>query len=112
MPELNIDTDAINKHGGLNFSYPRVAIIDGEADPWRQATPHRIGLEPYPPSTGSEPRLLIKGGAVHHWDENGIFKNETTPELPPQEVVEAQQFIVDFTKEWLKEWKEEQGVEL
>lgn len=102
------DVDAINKHGGLNFSYPRVAVIDGEADPWRAATPHKIGLD-WPPSTDSEPRMLIGGGAVHHWDENGVFKNETTPDLPPQSVREAQNFIVEFVQKWLEQWRKEKG---
>ncbi|KAM0322051.1 hypothetical protein ACHAQA_009794, partial [Verticillium albo-atrum] len=100
------NVEIINKHGGFDFSYPRVAIIDGEADPWRAATPHKIGLD-YPASTTSEPRLIIGGGAVHHWDENGIFKNETTCHLPPHPVKEAQQFIVDFVKAWLEEWEEQ-----
>ncbi|KAF3352716.1 Putative beta-galactosidase A [Verticillium dahliae VDG1] len=94
----------INKHGGFRFSFPRVAIIDGEADPWRAATPHKIGLQ-YPESTVSEPRMIIGGGAVHHWDENGIFKNETTCQLPPQPVKKAQSFIVESVKSWLEEWE-------
>ncbi|KAL0935583.1 serine carboxypeptidase s28 [Colletotrichum truncatum] len=99
----NVDT--INKYGGYNFSYPRVAIIDGEADPWRQATPNKIGL-PRPESTLDEPNLVIGGGAVHHWDENGIFKNETTCKLPPRPVKEAQAFEVEFVKAWLQEWED------
>ncbi|KAF9869975.1 serine carboxypeptidase s28 [Colletotrichum karsti] len=99
------NVDAINKYGGYNFSYPRVAIIDGESDPWRQATPNKIGL-PRPESTTEEPNLVIGGGAVHHWDENGLFKNETTAELPPGPVKEAQAFEVEFVKAWLKEWKQ------
>ncbi|KAF6830303.1 serine carboxypeptidase s28 [Colletotrichum musicola] len=99
------DVEAINKYGGYNFSYPRVAIIDGEADPWRQASPSKIGL-PRPESTTEEPNLVIGGGAVHHWDENGIFENETTPTLPPAPVKEAQAFEVEFVRAWLKEWEE------
>ncbi|GKT97046.1 serine carboxypeptidase S28 [Colletotrichum tofieldiae] len=99
------DVDAINKYGGYNFSYPRVAIIDGEADPWRAASPNKIGLA-RPESTTEEPNLVIAGGAVHHWDENGIFKNETTAELPPLPVKEAQDLEVRFVRAWLEEWKE------
>ncbi|OLN81897.1 putative extracellular serine carboxypeptidase 4 [Colletotrichum chlorophyti] len=99
------DVDAINKYGGYNFSYPCVAIIQGEADPWRSATPNKKGL-PRPESTVEEPNLVIGGGAVHHWEQNGVFKNETTPELPPLPVKEAQSFEVDFVQAWLREWKE------
>ncbi|GKT74229.1 serine carboxypeptidase S28 [Colletotrichum tofieldiae] len=99
------DVDAINKYGGYNFSYPRVAIIDGEADPWRAASPNKIGLA-RPESTTEEPNLVIAGGAVHHWDENGIFKNETTAELPPLPVKEAQDLEVRVVRAWLEEWKE------
>lgn len=37
------DTEAVNKYGGYNISYPRLAIIDGQWDPWRPATPHAWG---------------------------------------------------------------------
>ncbi|KAK2758819.1 hypothetical protein FQN54_003511 [Arachnomyces sp. PD_36] len=96
------DVEIINKHGGFNISYPRLAIIDGEADPWKEATPHASAARPRE-STTSEPFILIPG-AVHHWDENGLFPNETTPELPPPEVRETQEDIIEFVKEWLKEW--------
>jgi len=66
------DTDAVNKYGGYNISYPRLAIIDGEWDPWRPATPHAFGYGAQPRfSTASEPFILIPD-AVHHWDENGV----------------------------------------
>lgn len=96
------DTEAINKHGGFGLSYPRLAIIDGEKDPWRAATPHAIG-QPERPSTASEPFILIKDG-VHHWDENGLFPNETTPELPPQPVADTQKAEAMFVREWMAEW--------
>lgn len=96
--------DRINKWGGFNISYPRLAIIDGEHDPWRQATPHAIGL-PERVSTTSEPFILI-ADAVHHWDENGLFPNETTPDLPPTPIKDTQKQEVSFVKAWLAEWKQ------
>ncbi|SCV58863.1 related to serine protease [Fusarium fujikuroi] len=99
------DVESINKLGGWNFSYPRVAFIDGEYDPWRAATPHAIGLAPRK-STASEPFILIPYG-VHHWDENGLDPNATEIGLPPPAVAKAQQDIVDFTKAWLEEYDKE-----
>lgn len=46
--------------------------------------------------------MLIKG-AVHHWDENGRFPNETTAELPPQSVRETQELEVMEVME-VMEW--------
>lgn len=101
LPEL----ENINKHGGFDISYPRLAFIDGEKDPWRAATPHRFGLPPRE-NTVSEPFLLIKDG-VHHWDENGVFANETTPGFPPAPIVEIQKAEVEFVQAWLAEWEAE-----
>ncbi|KAL2012780.1 hypothetical protein VTN00DRAFT_305 [Thermoascus crustaceus] len=97
------DVEAVNKYGGYDISYPRLAIIDGETDPWRPATPH-APMAPPRLNTVEKPFLLIKGG-VHHWDENGLFPNETTPELPPRPVKEVQQAELEFVKKWLEEWK-------
>ncbi|KAK3115734.1 hypothetical protein LTR53_004655 [Teratosphaeriaceae sp. CCFEE 6253] len=98
------DTDAINKYGGYNISYPRLAIIDGEWDPWRPATPHAFGYGAQPrKSTASEPFILI-ADAVHHWDENGLFPNQTTASLPPQPVAETQKMEIMFVQEWMEEW--------
>lgn len=96
--------ERINKWGGFNLSYPRLAIVDGEHDPWRQATPHAIGL-PERESTTDEPFILIPKG-VHHWDENGLFPNQTTDALPPQSIKDVQAEEVAFVKAWLDEWKE------
>jgi hypothetical protein len=98
------DVSRVNKHGGFGISYPRLAIIDGEHDPWRAATPHAIGV-PDRPNTVKEPFILIDGG-VHHWDENGLFANETTSSLPPPPVAEAQSMEVKFVTEWMLEWTE------
>ena len=96
------DTQAINKYGGYAISYPRLAIIGGQEDPWRPATP-LADSAPKRTSTTSEPVILIEG-AVHHWDENGLFPNETTAALPPQTIKSAQQQEVEFVQQWLAEW--------
>ncbi|KAF9877161.1 extracelular serine carboxypeptidase [Colletotrichum karsti] len=101
------DVEAINKHGGFNFSYPRVAIVDGEADPWRAATPHKIGLDRK--STTSEPFLLIPLG-VHHWDENGAKEKDVTSDFPPDSIKKVQAQEVEFVTAWMKEWEETQGL--
>ena len=51
----------------------------------------------------SEPFILIEGG-VHHWDENGLFPEEITPELPPAPVADAKRKMEKFVKDWLKDW--------
>jgi hypothetical protein len=101
------DVDRINKWGGFNFSYPRVAIIDGERDPWRAATPHRIGL-PDRESTVEEPFLLVEYG-VHHWDENGLAARTNEPDLPPAQVADVQKKEVEFVKAWLAEFEQKKG---
>ncbi|KAK4174195.1 putative serine protease [Triangularia setosa] len=101
--------ERINKHGGVNISYPRLAHLDGEWDPWRAASPHRIGL-PTRESTISEPFILIDRG-VHHWDENGLFPNETRPGLPPKPVAKAQRAEAEFVKAWVREWRVARGTE-
>ncbi|KAH7129955.1 peptidase S28 [Dactylonectria estremocensis] len=101
------NVESINKLGGLNFSYPRVAFIDGAVDPWRAATPHRIGL-PERASTVNEPFILIEHG-VHHWDENGLPPNNTAVGLPPPSVAKAQEQEIAFVKAWLEEWAQAQG---
>ena len=98
-------TDEINQYGGFTISYPRLAQIGGQTDPWRPTTPL---ADPYlnTTSTQSEPRILIEG-AVHHWDENGLFPNETTATLPPAPIVQAQSQELAFVQAWLTEWDAE-----
>jgi Serine carboxypeptidase S28 len=100
------NVDAINKYGGYNISYPRLAFIDGEQDPWRLATPHAPKADQSKrKNTASEPFILIST-AVHHWDENGLFPNETTASLPPAPVADTQELEVQFVEEWLMEAQE------
>jgi hypothetical protein len=100
------NTDIINKHGGFNISYPRLAIIDGEHDPWRPATPHAspFNLTAVNRTSSTEEPFILIGDAVHHWDENGLFANETTASLPPAPIVDIHSEEVAFVLAWLEEW--------
>ncbi|PLB51285.1 hydrolytic enzymes of the alpha/beta hydrolase fold protein [Aspergillus steynii IBT 23096] len=103
----------INQHGGYDFSFPRVAIIDGLADPWRDATPHADGTAKRE-SSDEEPFILLDiaaedvwdgvRGAVHHWDQNGVVGNQTG--VVPKEVKEVQKEVVRFVGVWLEKWSE------
>ncbi|KAL4912247.1 serine carboxypeptidase S28-domain-containing protein [Aspergillus aurantiobrunneus] len=113
------DISRVNKHGGFNFSYPRVAIIGGAADPWRDATPHASGL-PGRVSTDSEPFILIEidgeelwdgiDGAVHHWDQNGLSRSEVEDgKRAPREIQAVQREIGRFVGVWLGDWEDRLG---
>lgn len=101
------DVDRVNKHGGYNISYPRLATVGGAADPWRPVTPLAANVADRlnETSTASEPIILISDG-VHHWDENGIFANETTATLPPPPIVAAQTELHQAVQEWMIEWQQ------
>ncbi|KXT15820.1 hypothetical protein AC579_6261 [Pseudocercospora musae] len=98
------DVEVINKYGGYDISYPRLAIVDGDWDPWKPATPHafEFGAKDRV-STALEPFILIPE-AVHHWDENGLFPNETTAELPPPRILDVQAKLVQAVQSWMLEW--------
>lgn len=101
---FNITTEPdvwqVNKYGNFSIEYERLAIIGGNADPWKVASPLAFGPQVRNSST-EKPWLEIAHG-VHHWEENGIFPNETTPELPPPQVEYAQQFLKNFVIDWVK----------
>lgn len=101
------DVERVNKYGGFNISYPRLALVGGETDPWRPASPLAtldVPTRLNDSSTVSQPIILIQGG-VHHWDENGIFANQTTAQLPPQPVADAQAEEAQSVQAWLQEYE-------
>ena len=94
------NVESINRLGGFEIEADRLAMVDGEADPWRWATPHAPSARTRN-NTINKPFIQIAGG-VHHWDENGLFPNETTPDLPPPAVKDAQEQIVRAVQAWVK----------
>ncbi|TRM64170.1 serine carboxypeptidase S28-domain-containing protein [Schizophyllum amplum] len=89
---------AVNVLGDFDIAMDRLAIIDGEVDPWRPDTPHSEDANDRE-DTISQPFKLIPN-AVHHYDEYGYLNIWEEP-------VEIQQIhgeMVIFVTEWLKEW--------
>ncbi|KAF7299748.1 hypothetical protein HMN09_00980700 [Mycena chlorophos] len=94
MPNVTV----VNALGDFGIAADRLAIIDGEIDPWRPQTPHSddaYGRE----DTVMRPFKLIPGG-VHHWDEWGLADIREEP----YEVKKIHEEMIFFVKEWLKDW--------
>ncbi|KZT12085.1 peptidase S28 [Laetiporus sulphureus 93-53] len=90
---------AVNILGDFYIAADRLAIIDGEVDPWRPDTPH----SEYAPDrldTILRPFKLIPGG-VHHYDEYGL--RDISAEPPEIEQIHLE--MIEFVKEWLKDWE-------
>ncbi|KAK0441668.1 serine carboxypeptidase S28-domain-containing protein, partial [Armillaria borealis] len=89
---------AVNVLGGFDIAADRLAIIDGEVDPWRPATPHsQYAMDR--DDTVLRPFKLIPH-AVHHYDEYGL-KNLSDE---PPEIRKIHGEMIAFVMEWLKDW--------
>ncbi|KAL1702481.1 serine carboxypeptidase S28-domain-containing protein [Schizophyllum commune] len=89
---------AVNVLGDFDIRAERLAIIDGEVDPWRPDTPHSEDANERE-DTISEPFKLIPNG-VHHYDEYGYVN---LADEPP-EIQQIHGEMILFVTEWLKEW--------
>ncbi|GAA6019817.1 hypothetical protein JCM11491_000282 [Sporobolomyces phaffii] len=89
----------INQYGSFDLSHPRLAFIDGSADPWIGATPHSPQARKRK-DTLRRPFKLIPEG-VHHWDENGLLDRSSEPEA----IQAIHRDEVEFVQAWLKEWR-------
>ncbi|KAJ7758085.1 serine carboxypeptidase S28-domain-containing protein [Mycena maculata] len=89
----------VNDLGDFDIAADRLAIIDGEVDPWRPATPHSEYAWDRA-DTPLRPFKLIPGG-VHHYDEWGLLD---LADEPP-EIRKIHEEMIDFVGEWLKDWK-------
>ncbi|KAJ7143549.1 serine carboxypeptidase S28-domain-containing protein, partial [Mycena crocata] len=90
---------AVNVLGDFDIAADRLAIIDGEVDPWRPATPHSDYAFDRPDTT-LRPFKVIPGG-VHHYDEWGLLN---LADEPP-EIRKIHEEMIHFVREWLKDWK-------
>ncbi|EIN12709.1 peptidase S28 [Punctularia strigosozonata HHB-11173 SS5] len=90
---------AVNDLGSFDIAADKLAIIDGEVDPWRPATPHsRYAAERE--DTIERPFKLIPGG-VHHYDEFGLRNIEEEP----AEILKIHREMIRFVTAWLNDWE-------
>ncbi|KDQ62701.1 hypothetical protein JAAARDRAFT_121424 [Jaapia argillacea MUCL 33604] len=94
MPNVTI----VNELGDFDIAADRLAIIDGEVDPWRPATPHSEYASDRE-DTLLRPFKLIPN-AVHHYDEYGLadIQNE------PAEILKIHEEMIAFVQEWMEDW--------
>ncbi|KAH9936342.1 serine carboxypeptidase S28-domain-containing protein [Fomitopsis serialis] len=95
MPNIT----AVNILGDYYIAADRLAIIDGEVDPWRPDTPH-ADEAPLRADTILRPYKVIPGG-VHHYDEYGL--RDLSAEPPEIEKIHLE--MIEFVTEWLKDWQ-------
>ncbi|THH10296.1 hypothetical protein EW146_g8421 [Bondarzewia mesenterica] len=91
---------AVNVLGDFAIAADRLAIVDGEIDPWRPDTPHSQYGAKERADTILRPFKLIPG-AVHHWDENGLADNSAEP----VEIRAIHEQEVEFVTAWLKDFR-------
>ncbi|EMD39912.1 hypothetical protein CERSUDRAFT_81235 [Gelatoporia subvermispora B] len=89
----------VNVLGNFDIAADRLAIIDGEVDPWRPDTPHSEYATDRE-DTLLRPFKLIPNG-VHHYDEFGL---RNMYEEPP-EILQIHEEMIEFVTAWLKDWK-------
>lgn len=119
MPSLP-NVTVVNELGDFEIASDRLAIIDGEVDPWRPDTPHSEDEARDRPDTLLRPFKIIPGmfrdivyrrsliilffaGGVHHYDEYGLRNLEDEPE----EIRKIHGEMILFVMEWLKDWGSE-----
>ncbi|KAI0365716.1 peptidase S28 [Pilatotrama ljubarskyi] len=90
---------AVNVLGDYDIEADRLAIIDGEVDPWRPVTPHSEYARDRV-DTILRPFKLIPN-AVHHYDEYG---RRNMSEEPP-EIQLIHEEMIGFVVAWLEDWE-------
>ncbi|KAH7909806.1 serine carboxypeptidase S28-domain-containing protein, partial [Hygrophoropsis aurantiaca] len=95
MPNITV----VNVLGDFAIAADRLAIIDGEVDPWRPCTPHS-NYATEREDTILRPFKLIPNG-VHHYDEYGLKDSSAEP----PEIRQIHSEMVEFVLEWLKDFK-------
>jgi len=88
----------VNELGSYSIAADRLALIDGEWDPWRPRTPHSLHA-PVRNDTIPQPFKQIPTG-VHHYDENGL----ASPRKEPLYIQKIHHEEIGFVKAWLAEW--------
>lgn len=99
-----------NSHGNFSIDMPRLALVNGQFDPWREVSAHS---ELYAnggtrPNSLERPTILIPDG-IHHDDEYGVVPG--TNVTKPWRVQHVQDQLIAAVKSWLADWEKEKARE-
>jgi hypothetical protein len=83
------------KYGDFNLSAPKLALIDGGSDVWRDLCYHGHNAST---RYGSNQMLITGGG--DHWDSHGILNISAEPDF----IRAAHQWKLRQVMSWLDEW--------
>jgi hypothetical protein len=89
-----------NQYGDFEISAPRLLLIDGASDVWRDVCYHGHNA-----STRYGPQQLQITGAGHHWDSYGILDVEAEPDF----IRAAHEWELRHVHAWLDEWDQVKG---
>lgn len=93
------------RYGGFNISSPRLALIDGNVDVWRDLCYHGFNSTPdHRDIRYGENQYLIAGGG-HHWDSYGILNISAEPDY----IRAAHEWEIRTVNRWLGEWNMTHG---
>lgn len=101
------DVAAVNVLGNFSIAHYRLGFLDGQFDPWREASVHS---ETYAQGgarahTLDQPFILI-ANATHHWDENGpAHDGSSSPE--PDYMRAVHQEMIKAVRHWLSQWEKD-----
>ncbi|KAF9566070.1 peptidase S28 [Agrocybe pediades] len=98
------NVESVNILGDFHIAADRLAIIDGQIDPWRPDTAHSSDALPRRDTT-LRPFKLIPN-AVHHYDEYGLANIQDEP----PEILKIHQEEIAFVQSWLHDWNVERGI--
>ncbi|KAL6244769.1 hypothetical protein RBB50_008297 [Rhinocladiella similis] len=99
-PPNGPDLSWYRKYGDFNISAPRLALIDGGSDVWRDVCYHGHNAS----RRYGEHQMLITG-AGHHWDSSGILNLTAEPDF----IRAAHEWEIRQVQGWLTEWDQTKG---
>ncbi|KAF3763604.1 hypothetical protein M406DRAFT_293212 [Cryphonectria parasitica EP155] len=90
--------DLWNGYGGFGLSADRLALVDGQQDPWLDTCYHATDAPPRY-SSDLHPEYLIEVGG-HHWDSSGIL------DIPgePQFIRQVHWWEIKTVRKWLRDF--------
>ncbi|KAE8250500.1 hypothetical protein A4X13_0g4671 [Tilletia indica] len=96
-----VDSASSSHKGGLD----RLAIINGQFDPWRPATPHSEEFA----GGGARSDTLMRPFKLipncwHHCDQNGLSSEDRKAGKEPERIRKIHEEEVEFVQAWLERW--------